>query len=240
MSNLEAKAKTLLALQLEDSYDSNYKLVCPEMGPVLEEKYVPLVDAQKEIANAYQKGVKDTEQNLMQVDLNGYSRGRADAQEEIEKALEEQAKAIHEDWNRAGREWHQEERELKAKIEAANNILKQARDFIEAIDDDKLSANHVLNFVSTLEEELHIPRNREQGPEMPDANMSKTVGSSPKSSEVTAGGSLDNPVPPQKTVKLCVICQKQKPTDFEGYCQSCHDEIAARNVREGTKENTTP
>ena len=33
----------------------------------------------------------------------------------------------------------------------------------------------------------------------------------------------------------CVICQKIKPTDFDGYCQQCHDEIATRNVREGTK-----
>jgi len=38
----------------------------------------------------------------------------------------------------------------------------------------------------------------------------------------------------------CCICQEKKPVDYEGYCQSCHDEIAARNVREGTKENTTP
>jgi hypothetical protein len=33
----------------------------------------------------------------------------------------------------------------------------------------------------------------------------------------------------------CVICQETKPTDFDGYCQECHDEIANRNVREGTK-----
>jgi hypothetical protein len=32
----------------------------------------------------------------------------------------------------------------------------------------------------------------------------------------------------------CVICQENKPTDYEGYCQQCHDEIAERNVREGT------
>jgi hypothetical protein len=32
----------------------------------------------------------------------------------------------------------------------------------------------------------------------------------------------------------CVICQKITTTDFDGYCQSCHDEIAARNIREGT------
>jgi hypothetical protein len=49
----------------------------------LEKQWVPREVAQKEIADAYQKGVKDTEQNLMQVDLNGYSRGRADAEEEI-------------------------------------------------------------------------------------------------------------------------------------------------------------
>ena len=47
-------------------------------------------------------------------------------------------------------------------IEAANNTLKQARDFIEAIGDDKLSANHVLNLISTLEETLHIPRKEPQ------------------------------------------------------------------------------
>ncbi len=33
----------------------------------------------------------------------------------------------------------------------------------------------------------------------------------------------------------CAICQRKVPTDFEGYCQSCHDEIAARNVRDGSK-----
>ena len=38
----------------------------------------------------------------------------------------------------------------------------------------------------------------------------------------------------QKKDTECVICQKKKPTDFDGYCQSCHDEIAARNISEGT------
>jgi len=54
------------------------------------------------------------------------------------------------------------EDKMEAKIEAANNTLKQARDFIEAIGDDKLSANHVLNLISTLEETLHIPRKEPQ------------------------------------------------------------------------------
>lgn len=35
-------------------------------------------------------------------------------------------------------------------------------------------------------------KSESKSPDMPDANMSKTVGSSLKSSEVTAGGSLDN------------------------------------------------
>ena len=36
-------------------------------------------------------------------------------------------------------------------------------------------------------------------------------------------------------IKPCVICQENKPTDYDGYCQSCHHEIAERNVRDGTK-----
>ena len=51
--------------------------------------------------------------------------------------------------------------EAEDKIEAANNTLKQARDFIETIGEDKMSANHVLQLVSTLEETLHIPRKEE-------------------------------------------------------------------------------
>lgn len=43
---------------------------------------------------------------------------------------------------------------LETQIEEAKNTLKQAKDFLETIDDDKLSANHVLNLISTLEEEL--------------------------------------------------------------------------------------
>ena len=38
-----------------------------------------------------------------------------------------------------------------------------------------------------------------------------------------------------KKKKECVICQKETTIDFDGYCQSCHDETAERNVREGTK-----
>ena len=33
----------------------------------------------------------------------------------------------------------------------------------------------------------------------------------------------------------CCICQEKKQVDYEGYCQQCHDEIAARNVRDGSK-----
>jgi hypothetical protein len=53
------------------------------------------------------------------------------------------------------RRFHNIEQQLiesNRKIAEANNTLKQARDFLEAIDDDKLSANHVLNLISTLEE----------------------------------------------------------------------------------------
>jgi hypothetical protein len=35
--------------------------------------------------------------------------------------------------------------------------------------------------------------------------------------------------------KPCVICQENKLTDYEGYYQECHDEITARNVRDGSK-----
>jgi hypothetical protein len=38
-----------------------------------------------------------------------------------------------------------------------------------------------------------------------------------------------------KNERNCVICQEKKPTDYEGYCQDCHDEIAERNVRDGSK-----
>jgi hypothetical protein len=57
--------------------------------------------------------------------------------------------------------WKVEVAKLEAKIEVANNTLKQARDFIEEIGDDKLSTKDVLSFISTLEEALLIPRNRE-------------------------------------------------------------------------------
>jgi len=61
MSNLESKAKTLLQLQLEDEYDSDYKKVCPEMESTLESEWIPFVDAQKEIAEkdkVIQDGIK--------------------------------------------------------------------------------------------------------------------------------------------------------------------------------------
>jgi adenine C2-methylase RlmN of 23S rRNA A2503 and tRNA A37 len=53
--SLESKAETRLKLQLEDEYDSDYKKVCPNMEPILEEKWVPLVEAQKDKADAINK-----------------------------------------------------------------------------------------------------------------------------------------------------------------------------------------
>lgn len=72
-----------------------------------------------------------------------------DAQKEI-FALGEQLVAVTK-WNN----------ELADMIEGANNTLKQARDFLEAIDDDKLSANHVLSLISDLEETLHTPQKKQ-------------------------------------------------------------------------------
>jgi dihydroxyacetone kinase len=38
-----------------------------------------------------------------------------------------------------------------------------------------------------------------------------------------------------RTLLNGVVCQEERQTDFDGYCQSCHDDIAARNVRDGSK-----
>jgi len=108
---------------------------------------------------------------------------------------------------KAYRQIYPEWKRMKAQIEAANKLLDEK---IKAWDEAySLEAND-LQWAASVDLEavktILFPRNREQGPEMPEANMSLQAETKSKSRDGTSelsGGSLDNPVSPQK--EECMI-----------------------------------
>jgi hypothetical protein len=131
---------------------------------------------------------------------------RLTVRDERIKKLEKELLAVSEQLQDVTR-WNNEK---AAKVEAANKQVKEIK--LEAILASMMAiyegssewnkgykagaADMIIKIQKELLPVLEVPRNREQGPEMPDTNISKAqvpagiLGAA-------AGGSLDNPVPPQ-------------------------------------------